>query len=159
MLIGNGAYKLALTTEEERIRLNGRLLFLFFNQYVIDDVFQDKVKSLSKPEEIEGLFEYSDGYDKAEAESGYEINIAATVTISKKKLDEIGKKIKEGDYVKIDNREKIDNNDDEENYDDYDSYVVKTVRPITIEGQYLDRIISYQCELTDSSSRDFDDEL
>lgn len=159
MLISNGAYKLALIMEDERINLGGELVFLFSNKYQIDDVFQDKVQSFSKPIEISGLVEYADGYDKTEEESGYETNVSATITISKKKLNELKERLKEGDYIKIENRLKEDHLDDEENFDDYDSFVIKTIRPITVEGQYLNRIISYECELTDSSSRNFDDEL
>ena len=159
MLINNGTYKLALIMEDERIRLGGRLIFLFFNDYQIDEVFQDKVQSFSEPIEIYGLVEYSDGYDKAESESGAEITIDLTLTVSKISLDKNNISVKEGDYVKIDNRLKIDNLDKEENYDDYDTFTIKSVRPIVVENQYLDRVISYECELSLISSRNFEDEL
>lgn len=159
MLISNGAYKLALMMEGERVRLGGRLAFLLCNEYKVDEIFQDKVKSLSDPVEISCLFKYSDDYDKAENEGGYEVTITGTATFSKKELGEVGVIIKEGDYVKIENGLRDDSLDDEENFDDYDTYVIKKIRPKVMENQNLDRIISYECDLTDLSSRDFDDEL
>lgn len=159
MKISNGAYNLSLLMESERIRLNGRLALLFSNTYKIDEVFQDKVQSFSEPIEVSCLLEYSDGYEKSENEAGHEVTVTATATIAKEELNRLDTFLQEGDYIKIDNRLKTDNQDEDENFDDYDTFVIKSVKPKVVEGQYLDRIISYECELSDISSRSFDDEL
>ena len=141
-LIADREYQLLLNMEDERIRLGGRLVLLFFNTYIINKVLQEKTRTLSEPHEIFGRFIYSDGYNVEEGESGKKTEIDATVRFSKMSLDSSDNELKIGDVVNVNM-----------GGDDYQEFTILNIKPIVTEKEYLDRIISYECELKFVSSR------
>ena len=141
MLLTDKEYNLYLNMEDEKIRLRGILVFLLINDYYFDNVFQEKKQTLSNPFELHGILEYSGGYSENESESGKESTIDANIKISKKSVKKINKKISVGDIVRI------------LNDDVYEDFNILSVTPYTPDGEYLNRVIGYDCTLQRISSR------
>jgi ribosomal 50S subunit-recycling heat shock protein len=140
-LIGDREYQLLLDMEDEQIRLGGKLVLLFFNTYIIDKILQEKRQTLSEPVELYGKLDYSDGRSVEEGESGKDITIDAIVRISKLSVDKKNKELKIGDIVKVPQGST------------YQEFTILNIRPVVKDKEYLDRVMSYDCELKFMSSR------
>jgi len=146
-LIGDREYQFLLNMEDEKIRLGGRLVLLLFNEYIVNKILQEKTQTFSDAIEIFGLFEYSDGRNVEESEQGKKTTIDAIIRFSKISIDKINKNLKIGDIVRI----PLSN--DYKDGDEYQEFTILTIKHIVKEKEFLERVMSYECELQYVSSR------